>query len=742
MPFNFLENSSISLIKQYKSEIFILGIFSILAIPGIITFLWFSTINKDELLEDFVHRSNLTHQTVVSLFDYDIDFLNQNSKILLHSKDLSNIFVFHNDTSIYSLNVNNPSKKNFLDSLMYLGLRLDATEFVKHSKLEKNGSVYQIYSTFALNPLNNKINSYFNKLLLRAGFIFFIFIILFAFTSMALLQPIRKLLQDIKIITNVDSLHKIDETFPFSEINEIARNINNLVEKVAEKEKKVVEEVQSLIDYLTSRTEELEFAKLNAEKANKYKTEFLANVSHEIRTPLNAILGFTDQLMQSETDETKLYFLNVIKNSGKTLIALVNDILDISKIESGRFEIVKTPVEFHTLLREVRELYLNQAKSKGLELTLDTDQNIPRVLLIDDLRVRQILINLLSNAIKFTNRGSVRITSHLLKLNSKLGTVDISFSVKDTGIGISNEYRKQLFEPFTQQQGQSFRKYGGTGLGLPIVKKLLEMMGGKIELFSQEGIGSEFVVKLFNVEAVLEDDSTTYSQDLALNFNEKKNIVLINQNVTESELLHKLMKNSKLQVYQVQQVNEIHKFIQASTVDLIIYCCIGNQNDNIEFINKLVEINPDNKIPAIGISNSIQEIAAKDPGYFNHFDAVIHKPIKLQFLFNTIAKLLNTQIEPKESGELDEFWSLWNSFLRDCNPVILQQMRENCAVKAREFANKLVLSQIKEFAEDFSKFANNSNDKNLILIKDTLNENIKKFNLNFVKKILKNIGNV
>jgi signal transduction histidine kinase len=235
-----------------------------------------------------------------------------------------------------------------------------------------------------------------------------------------------------------------------------------------------------------SMNEHLARAQKAAEEATKQKSQFLANMSHEIRTPLNAITGFITLLKENETDATKLKYLKIIKNSSDLLVQIINDILDISKIESGKLKIEPHNFDPYENLITIAELFQAKAAEKKINFRIKYNQNIPHTLYGDALRIKQILGNLLSNAIKFTPEGST-VKCVIWYKNGRLNMM-----VKDYGIGISEEKQKNIFEPFTQADGSTERVYGGTGLGLTISLELSRMLGGELTLKSKEGKGSTF----------------------------------------------------------------------------------------------------------------------------------------------------------------------------------------------------------------------------------------------------------
>ncbi|MDA3819203.1 MAG: PAS domain S-box protein [Candidatus Delongbacteria bacterium] len=240
-------------------------------------------------------------------------------------------------------------------------------------------------------------------------------------------------------------------------------------------------------------------AKQEAEEANRTKMVFLANMSHEIRTPINAVIGFSEILSQNLKDQTNLDYVNSINASSTTLLNLINDILDLSKIDTGKMEMHPEITDIRKLIKDITQIFSLKIQQKGLDISISIDPAIPENIIIDELRTKQIFLNIIGNAVKFTDKGHIEI---ILKRTKTLpgNKINMLCEVKDTGIGIPEAYHSQVFEAFKQRSDHNTRKYGGTGLGLSITKELMEIQGGQITFSSQPGKGSVFKLHFKNVE--------------------------------------------------------------------------------------------------------------------------------------------------------------------------------------------------------------------------------------------------
>ncbi|MEC5127327.1 ATP-binding protein [Verrucomicrobiales bacterium BCK34] len=480
-------------------------------------------------------------------------------------------------------------------------------------------------------------------------------------------------------------------------------------------------------------------ARERAELANRQKTRFLANMSHEIRTPMNAILGFSELMEGVVVTPKAKEYLSIIRGSGESLLDLINDLLDLSKIEAGRIEVFNEPADFSKTIGSVVAMMSLPAREKGLELSYSIDPSVPRYLEIDGLRLRQIVLNLLSNAVKFTDEGDVAIECRSTPSGEDDGCVTVEIEVSDSGTGIPKGELKKIFKPFHQVQESDSHVAAGTGLGLSITERLTKLMGGKIKVASKLGEGSTFTVTIPSLKIATSEGEPVYDAhwgERNLDLIKPSLILVADDNAVNRDFMIELFGSTHHRLLVAEDGAAAIELIRKEQPDLVLMDIRMPGIDGREALGILRKIPEVRTIPVLAVTAS--SLLNKEKKLREEFDGYLRKPFTKAQLFRALAHHLPTSIsEQTEEAAAEEVEEVY-----DCSVVggdresLVAELKELMETSWPKVSATLSINSVSEFSRNIVRLGEKFQCTGLFDFGNELGQSAESFQLGKMEKLM------
>jgi two-component system sensor histidine kinase EvgS len=503
---------------------------------------------------------------------------------------------------------------------------------------------------------------------------------------------------------------------------------------------------------LEKLNEQLKKSNNETAEALEFKSQFLANMSHEIRTPLNIIIGFAGILRKNIMESKLLKYIESIELSSENLLKLLNDILDMSKIEARKMLLKPEVVDLKKLIEEIHSLFILKAEEKNIKFTISIDENVPTAMMLDEIRTRQVLVNLIGNAIKFTNEGYVNVKVYCPEGNKahnhQPSKTDLFIDVEDSGYGIPPEHHEVIFESFRQIQVKNQLKISGTGLGLPISRRLMELTGGTLNLKSEPGKGSVFTmyfkdipVTSLNADAKIEDHPMSHLLDIQFH---ACRLLIADDEIMNRSLISSSFIGTEVIVFQAENGKEAVEMARKTLPDVILMDFNMPVMDGFAAAEKIKQNPETKKIPILAFSASslITDLTGEEKELFSGF---ISKPVFITDLFEELSTFLPHTRKKSVEGELlgnKDFMSAVASDQLGLNKNVFSELDLKFSDRFSEVKKSNSMNLTLQFAEDLKAFALKNDFKSIELYSKKVIEACKNFNIDKVKQLLEKFPSI
>jgi signal transduction histidine kinase/DNA-binding response OmpR family regulator len=561
------------------------------------------------------------------------------------------------------------------------------------------------------------------------GYAILIYFLRFVITQQ--LEDINEFVKSFDITTTSlpDSLELNKRRIFRDEFNLVADEINKLVTKVVKNNRDEQNRYNVIESEVYKRTDALLQAKQKADKAAQEKIEFIGVISHEIRNPINAILGFSELLEKEIKDSDKVELVRPIVESSSTLLTLVNDLLDISKVEMGKLKIEMIPAKIHDFIKSIERIYRPKIEAKGLSFHSVMDENFPKFLKIDPLRLSQVISNLLENSLKFTKDGFIKVTyNHSASKNPN--KINIKIAIEDTGMGIPKEDWPFIFEKFRQPKGQSYQKFKGSGIGLSVCKKIAQLMGGDINIVEKGGPGTLFVVDLPDLTEASPSDFKSETIQTEYVF-EKSKVLVVEDEKLNQDLIKWNLKAFPIELFFANNGKEGINMALMHKPDLILMDILMPNMDGIEAVELIRVYENLKKTPIIVITGILGPEVEKKISHL--VNGTLRKPVLQRDLYAELAKFLPHKIKKIQMEREEELPE------EVISEAAKKKMGELFLTRLDELMDTMSIQEGQKLAEEILVFAKNNNQKSIMTWSKNFKDSLNEFDIKKIKSLISEI---